>query len=175
MVWREQKYHFTDCYSCMTKISGFSKKTKLKIIYPDCTSAIKPMPHNTEHPVPDPPAEIIPFHSESEASTNEGKSSASEFEDCADERASMNPDTNCHFFSQGDLQDLSRDLNLSKEKSELLKSRLKQWNLLQKGVSISFFRKRPIDLASFFSQHDDVSYCNDIPYLWSHAVFGSAI
>ena len=86
------------------------------------------MPHNTEHPVPDPPAEIIPFHSESEASTDEGKSSASEFEDCADERASINLDTNCHCFSQGDLQDLSRDLNLSKEKSELLKSRLKQWN-----------------------------------------------
>ena len=122
MVWREQKYHFTDCHSCMTKISGFSKKTKSKIMYPDCTSAIKPMPHNTEHPVPDPPAEIIPFHSESEASTDEGKSSASEFEDCADERVSINPDTNCHFFSQGDLQDLSRDLNLSKEKSELLKS-----------------------------------------------------
>ena len=120
------------------------------------------MPHNTEHPVPDPPAEIMSFHSKSEASTDVGRSSASEFEDCADERASINPDTNPHFLSQGDLQDLSRDLNLSKEKSELLGSRLKQWNLLQKGVSISFFRKRHIDLASFFSQQDDVCYCNDI-------------
>ena len=99
MVWREQKHHFTDCYSRMTKISGFSKKTKSKIMYPDCTSSIKPMPHNTKHPVPDHTAEIIPFHYESEASTDEGKSSASEFEDCADERASINPDTNCHFFS----------------------------------------------------------------------------
>ena len=98
MVWREQKHHFTDCYSCVTKISGFLKKTKPKIIYPDCASAIKPMPHNTEHPVPGPPADIMPFHSESEASTDVGKSSASEFKDCTDERASVNPDTNCHFF-----------------------------------------------------------------------------
>ena len=162
MVWREQKDHFTDCYFCMTKISGFSKKTKSKIKYPDCSSAIKPMPHNTEHPVPELPAEIMPFHSESEASTDVGTSSASEFEDCADERASINPDTTHHFLSQGDLQDLSRDLNLSKEKSELLGSRLKQWNLLQKGVSISFFRERHIDLASFFNKQDDVCYCIDI-------------
>ena len=152
MVWREQKDHFTDCYFCMIKISGFSKKTKSKIKYPDCSSAIKLMPYNTEHPVPEFPAEIMPFHSESEASMDVGTSSASEFEDCADERASINPDTTHHFLSQGDLQDLSRDLNLSKEKSELLGSRLKQWSLLQKGVSISFFRERHIDLASFFSE-----------------------
>ena len=117
------------------------------------------MPHNTEQPDPDTLAEIMPFHFESEASTDVRTSSASEFEDCADERASIKPDTNCHFLSQGDL---SRDLNLSKEKSELLGSTLQQWNLLQKGVSILFFQKRHIDLASFFSQQDDVSYCNDI-------------
>ena len=120
------------------------------------------MPHNTKHPVPDPSVEIMPFHSESEASTDVGTSSASEFEGCARERASINSDTNCHFLSQEDLQDLSRDLNLSEEKSELLGSRLKQLNFLRKGVNISFFRKRHIDLASFFSQRDDVCYCNDI-------------
>ena len=77
------------------------------------------MPHNTEHPVPGPPAEIMPFHSESEASTDVGKSSASEFEDCTDERASVNPDTNCHFFPNI----FSRDLNLSKKQSESIKTK----------------------------------------------------
>ena len=67
-----------------------------------------------------------------------------------------------HFLSYGDLQDLARDLNLSKEKSELLGSRLKQWNLLQKGVSITSFRKRHADLAPYFRLEGDTCYCNDI-------------
>jgi len=47
-------------------------------------------------------------------------------------------------FSQGELNDLARDLNLSKESSELLASRLKEKNLLQPGTLITFYRKRHI-------------------------------
>lgn len=36
MVWHKLKDHHSDCYFCMTKISGFAKKNKLKIVYPDC-------------------------------------------------------------------------------------------------------------------------------------------
>jgi hypothetical protein len=35
-----------------------------------------------------------------------------------------------HLLNQGDLNDLARDLNLSKKQSELLGSRLKEWNVL---------------------------------------------
>ena len=51
MVWREQKDHSTDCYFCLMKTSGFSKKNKSKIEYLNLLSAIRPMPHSAEIPV----------------------------------------------------------------------------------------------------------------------------
>ena len=39
----------------MTKIAGFSKRNKSNIEYPDCVSALKPVPHDLENPVPVPP------------------------------------------------------------------------------------------------------------------------
>ena len=47
-----------------------------------------------------------------------------------------------HLISQAELDDLVRDLSLSKEKSELLVSKLKEWNLLQSGATVSHFRNR---------------------------------
>ena len=67
-----------------------------------------------------------------------------------------------HLLSQGDLNDLVRDLNLSKKQSELLASRLKGWNLLQKESKVSFYRKRHCDFEQFFSLEDGVVFCNDV-------------
>ena len=57
MVWREQSDHVTDCYFCMTNIKGFSQNLKSKISYPVCRSVIKPVPHDPDLPVPQPPTE----------------------------------------------------------------------------------------------------------------------
>jgi hypothetical protein len=46
-----------------------------------------------------------------------------------------------HLIAQSELNDLVHDLNLSKTQSELLGSRLKESNLLQKGTTVSVFRK----------------------------------
>ena len=45
-----------------------------------------------------------------------------------------------HWITQEDLNDLARDLYLSKQQSELLASQLKQWNLVQEDVRITSFR-----------------------------------
>ena len=52
MIWREQKSHYDDCYFCMTKISGYNKKNKKGIKYPNLLSAIGPVPHGPDLPVP---------------------------------------------------------------------------------------------------------------------------
>ena len=49
-------------------------------------------------------------------------------------------------FDQAELNDLIRDLNLSKDKAQLLRSRLKEKNLLNKNVRISYCN-RVTDLA----------------------------
>ena len=40
-----------------------------------------------------------------------------------------------HLLNQNDLNDLVRDWGLTEEKSKLISSRLKQWNMLQKRVN----------------------------------------
>nr|XP_053642482.1 uncharacterized protein LOC128695683 [Cherax quadricarinatus] len=49
MVWQEQMNHHDDCYFCMTKVAGFN------IIYTNIPSAIRPVPHTEDIPVPVPP------------------------------------------------------------------------------------------------------------------------
>ncbi|KAI6658231.1 hypothetical protein LOD99_15500 [Oopsacas minuta] len=65
-------------------------------------------------------------------------------------------------FTQGELNDLVRDLDLSKDKAELLASRLKQKNLLDKDVLVSHYRKRNFDLAQYYTTDGPLCYCNDI-------------
>ena len=57
MVRRELSDHVTDCYFCMTAIRGFSRNSKSKISYLVCKSAIKPVSHSPDLPVPQPPTE----------------------------------------------------------------------------------------------------------------------
>ena len=65
-------------------------------------------------------------------------------------------------FSQGELSDLIRDLNLFKESSKLLASRLKEKNLFQHGTLITFYRKCHIEFLPYFTQENDTAYCNDV-------------
>ena len=70
-------------------------------------------------------------------------------------------------FNQKKLNDLIKDLNLSKEKSEILASRLKENNQLERGVKISYYRKRNFDLKEYFSLDGHLCYCDDNPGLFS--------
>jgi hypothetical protein len=43
-----------------------------------------------------------------------------------------------HLLTQGHLNEIVRDLNLSKKQAELLDSRLKGWNLLRQDIKVCF-------------------------------------
>ena len=65
-------------------------------------------------------------------------------------------------FNQAELNDLVRDLGLSKELSELLASRLKEKNMLQKETNVTFYWNREKDLLAFFKTDKDFVYCCDV-------------
>lgn len=67
-----------------------------------------------------------------------------------------------HLVNQQELKDLVRDLELSKKMSELLNSRLQEWNLLAEGKTISHFRVRHAKLSGFYETENNVCFCTDI-------------
>src|SRR5678815_615213 len=58
MIWREPTNHVTDCYFCLTNVQGFSSKSKHCIQYPNLHTAMRPVPHSDDLPVPTPPDEF---------------------------------------------------------------------------------------------------------------------
>ena len=128
----------------ITAISAWStfpntKKTKdkKKIVYPSIPSSIAPVNHGTELPIPQPPT------------THSISSTSSE-----DDDADFEVDTNCsskdpHFPNQDELDDLSRDLGLTKAKAEILSSRLKEWEYACSFMQAIQAKKMACDLCKF--------------------------
>ncbi|GBO30718.1 hypothetical protein AVEN_205006-1, partial [Araneus ventricosus] len=65
-------------------------------------------------------------------------------------------------FSQSELNDLVRDLCLSKDGVELLWSRLKDKNLLTPGISLSWYRHREKEFTQFFYKEGNLIFYNAV-------------
>ncbi|XP_076033585.1 uncharacterized protein LOC143020748 [Oratosquilla oratoria] len=140
MVWREPKDHSTDCYFCLTDIKGRNRKGKKSIVYPDLQSAIRPVLHSSDIPVPQPPSEL--------PSDDTSNSDDSESQD-ATYTTQLESDKKPHLITQPELNDLVRDLTLTKQQSELLASRLQQWHLLDEEARITVARDSRIYQTGF--------------------------
>ena len=120
---------------------------------------MRPLPHDESMPVPKPP-ENVNFESDSESEKSPSDAGPSYVK--GQGSSSSNSSTEePHLITQADLNDLVRDLDLPKSKAQLLGSRLQQWNLLEKGTKVSFFRKRQSQFSSYFSKDDNLVYCMD--------------
>lgn len=157
MIWMEPINHSTNCYFCLTNTKGFTIKTKKQVKYPDVSSAKKPIPHSEKLPIPKPP-QRSDLSTESEETDN--KSTDPDFQIASS--SIYLKEERPHLLSQGDLNDLVRDLRLSQQQGELLGSLLKGWNLLQPNTKITFFRHRDEELKSFYLQDNDLIFCNNV-------------
>jgi len=149
-VWREPKNHHSDCYFCACHVTGYNNKNKRNIVYPTVESVTPAKKGKIERSekTDSQPSEI------KEIDTDENKKNS-------DNKYSLSNE-NPILFNQNDLNDLIRDLNLPKDSSELLASRLKERNLLLPGTKITIYRKRDEEFLKYFSSENSLVYCNDI-------------
>ncbi|KAI6651281.1 hypothetical protein LOD99_5429 [Oopsacas minuta] len=156
MIWREPQNHISDCYFCMANNSGFNAKTKSLIKYPNLHSAIRPVPHSIDVPVP----------------TFTNLDVISEIDDCETRDSLIREDEDfipCvsrsnspQLFNQSELNDLVRDLDLPKESAELLGSGLKEKNLLLPETKFYSYRNREIEFLKYFIVEDGFMFCHDV-------------
>ena len=129
-------------FFCLTNITGFNASSRKKIKYPNLQSAMRPVPHSDDLPVPKHPVnkDLLSW-SDEEMTSREDSAESISLEDI-ESTYSGTSGNEPHWIMQEDLNDLARHLYLSKQQSELLASRLKQWNLVQEDVRITSFRNQ---------------------------------
>ena len=155
MVWREGKDHVTDCYFCMINLQGINRKNKHCVQYPDIPSALRPVPHDPSLLAPKTDV-AIKSSSGSESDNTYDRTEGVEY--WSEENDRPVP------LTQAALSDLTRDLNLSKESSQLLGSRLREKNLLAPETTFYWYQEREREFRQFFTTQRDLSlvYCNNI-------------
>jgi len=138
----EQINHSDDCYFCLVKITGFNRRNKKDISYLNLKSAIRPIFHSCEIPVPNPPINLDDMM-QSDEEDNEVKG---QYETGPDISLVDVPKLYC----QEELNDLVCNFGLSKEHAELLGSSLKKKHLLSAGVTYSWYRHRQKEFTTFY-------------------------
>ena len=109
-----------------------------------------PEPHCDEIPVPNPPAELqSSLESESEIIASD-----------ANYRQDAISNSLPKLFPQAELNDLTKELNVSKETAQILGSRLKEKTLLEKGTTFAWFREKKI--YTIFHKEDTLVHCADV-------------
>jgi len=136
-----------------------SGKNAERIVYVDIPSSIAPVPHCSELIVPSPPMNKHSYMS--------NKSESDDLEDLSYDTIYPDTDKKCHFPKQSELNDLIRDLSLTKYGAELLTSRLREWNLLSECVQITFQRKRHTLFSNFYTSMGGLCFCNDVTGLFA--------
>ncbi|GFU90858.1 uncharacterized protein TNCV_4921911 [Trichonephila clavipes] len=141
MIWRQPKNHSDDCYFCSCSVQGFNLKNRKDISYPTIIrSAIRPVPHGPDLPIPSPPDTLDNILDDLDRISHISSDSDDGYD----------PGTNDpELFSQSDLNDLVRDLGLPKDTVEVLGSRLKERHLLNSGVSFLWYRFREKEFVPF--------------------------
>ncbi|GBO34826.1 hypothetical protein AVEN_182911-1 [Araneus ventricosus] len=112
----------------MTSTGGFFSKSKHTIQYPNIPSAVRPVPHNEFFPIPvAPKTYTLQLKTDLEDFEPQTGKSTSTYDD--EEYPADLVHRQPHLVTQPELIDLVWDLELPKSESQLLGSRLQQWNL----------------------------------------------
>jgi len=104
--------HVSDCYFCLTRITGVAAKSKHTVHYPNLLSAMRPVTRGAELPVPKPPTNMTLSDNES-CDEDVGQANNHMYFDPTFAGACFSNEP--HLLTQGDLNDIIHDMNLSKK------------------------------------------------------------
>ena len=137
-----------------TILKRINRKKKNPLVYPNLEFAIRPIPHCNE--IPAPVFKVLP---ELELHSSKGDQVFVLSTDSSEDTVldvNFPPSLLPQLFSQEELNDLIRDLNLFKEFSKLLASKLKEKNLFHPGTLITFYKKSHVEFLPYFTQENDI-------------------
>jgi hypothetical protein len=142
MVWREPKDHSSDCYFCLTNITGSTYKSKHAVKYPHVPPAMRPVPHNEALHIPKPLANVT-VDDEDCATDEADLEQVGETFDCDSTFEASCSSSEPHLLTQGDLNNLVRNLNLSKKEAQIPASRFKDGLFSSRVLKYVFFSEPP--------------------------------
>ena len=162
MVWRSPKNYHDDCCFCMVNMLGRNRYKKNLWYYPDLESARWSVPHCEEVPIP--VFSFLPklvlnddlLAETGEANSDESNYSSSMSDTTAEWQSKVKP------FSQIQLNDLAKDLALSKEASEVLASCLSEHGILDSKTKITFYCHRDEALSDYFTKDVNFVFCINV-------------
>ena len=150
MIWKKPSDHFQDCYFCLVNLKRYSAKQKKKITYSNLYSARRPVSFDTSMPAPLPSQdELVALADEVKEDSDKGSTPAPSTS--TDSEYNSKENLKPILFFQERSNHLTRDLSLSKQKAELLTSRLEENILLQKDVVVTHHKKHNMDLSTVFT------------------------
>ena len=162
MTWREPTEHKIDCYFCLDNTKSIGKKNRHKISYPSIPSAIRPTLHSDELPIP----VFKGFLPSEDVGSDQEQETADETQEILSESSDPSYETPQSLtpqqFNQPEINDLVRDLGLSKKAAKLLASSLQEKNQLSHTTKVSYYRNREQAFVPFFTEENKFVYCHNI-------------
>ena len=150
MVWREPANHGTDYYFCVITLTGINRKKRISLKYPDLQSARRHVANCDEIPVPV-FGELPDISDEDSAGVKENE-----------EEVILDEDAR-HHFPQMELNDIVRDLGLSKSSAKLLASRLNDKKSISNSARITFYRNRHEEGLVYYTDIAQLLYILGVP------------
>ena len=146
----------------MMNMSGWNCHKKYSWYFIDLESARRPVPHCEEVPI-SVFSSLLKLVSNDDlfAETEEVNSDDSNYSDSMSDTTAEWP-SKVKPFSQGQLNDLVRDLALSKEASEVLASHLSEHGILDSKNKITFYCHSNEALSDYFTKEDNFVFCKNV-------------